>query len=1211
MRPIGKTIRIRNSARFSIILFLLVACTAARLHAQGYAKIVGTVTDPSGAVVPSATVMATQSQTGATSTVKTSAEGAYVFPALLPSEYAISVSAKGFENYKQTGIVLEADQSLTVNFKLVIGSSAKTVSVVGDAPQVDTTTGTLSQVIDESRVVDLPLNGRNAASLITLVAGVVDATNEGNGTNQGNGKTFPAAVVTSANGTLPSQSNYLLDGGNNVDEMTNANGPFPFPDALQEFSVQTSNYNAEFGQSAGAVVNIVAKSGTEKFHGDAFEFLRNGYFDARPYFATVADNLHRHQFGGTIGGPVIIPHFSKGTSTQFFFGYQHTLVHQNSNAASSTVPTLAEEGLATGATYADYGNLCASPNSFNSNGLCVTAAGVWVPTQQVTNPFTNVPYAKNQIPATDFDPASVAFEKVFPTFTGTEAAGKIGGLVSYFKPTVQFFNEYVSRVDHSFGENDHLFGHYYQNFYQQAADYNSTNLLSYQSYFSTRYQSALIAETHTFNSNLLNNLILNYQRIVALRGGPAGSPDITAFGVKNLWQPAVGPYLAASITGYFGASSSAFAGWGRNNYTFNDDLHWVKGSHNLAFGGHFELSKFDVTNVFQSYGSFGFASATNKIGSTTYQYPNAMANFQLGFLTSFSQGNYEQVNDRNHFPGVYAQDSWKVSRRLTLNYGVRWEDFAPWANRNSAEQEFLPANYVALKGTSKFSTLPAGMMLTGDPGIPQNGLNNKYTQFMPRTGFAWDAFGTGKTVLRGGGGMFYQDRMPGFFNLSQASFVPNTISISTANAAMYSTSAGANVGGPFSDPYCVTTSFCSAGALPNPFPFTLPFASTKTFPNGITIVEYDPSGNFQVPVTYDYNLTVEHQLASSWSMRIAYVASASRHQFVNLELNPAVNNGSGLSTNQRRVYNTAPTVGPCTTATGCAANYSDIVEAAMIGAANFRSIQSTVEKKMSHGVSLLANYTWSSTRDDLPFALKVGNTEDLNASESYVYPLYPQNATGIPAGANVSDIKALDRGRSDIDHPQAISVSYVYNLPKLENGNRIVKYIANGWRTSGLIQHHSGDTLTTTMASGTGTTPDISLTGLAQDRAQEDFTKPAYAKKSGSGDCQAGKSCVNWLSNAAFSVPVNTGPGTGFGNVTKGSLRGPGFTNWDGAVIRSFPVFRETLMEFRAEYFDLLNHTELSNPNTTNPASSSTSFGTITGTQGGPRIAQFSLKYTF
>jgi hypothetical protein len=1153
--------------------------------------------------------------------VKSGGDGNYVFPALLPSNYSISVSATGFEKYLQTGIVLQATQSVTVNIHLTVGAATQTVSVSGDAPQVDTTTGTLSQVIDESRVVDLPLNGRNAASLITLVAGVVDASNEGNGVNQGNGKTFPAAVVTSSNGTLPNQENFLLDGGNNVDEMTNVNGPFPFPDALQEFSVQTSNYDAQFGQSAGAMVNIITKSGGNQFHGDVFEFLRNGFFNALNHFSPSGsqDTLHRHQFGGTIGGPVIIPRISSGKSTQFFFGYQHTLIHSGSGSNQVTVPTLAEEGLSSSGSllsYADYGNLCntSAGNSFNGSGICVNSSGTAVPTQQITNPFTNLPYAYNRIPSSDFDPASVAFEKMFPTVSADAGAGKIGNTYNYFKATQNYFNEYVARVDHSIGANDHLFGRYYYNWFEQPAIYNATMLQSYTSYFNTRYQNALLAETHTFSSNLMNSLILNYQREVALRGGPPGSPNITSFGVKNLWQPNTGPYMAASISGYFGVGSSAYAGWFRNNYTFNDDLHWVKGNHNLAFGGHFELSKFDVTNVYQSYGGFGFGTASNTIGSTTYQYPNAMANYLLGFLTSFSQGNYELVNDRNHFPGIYAQDSWKLSHRLTLNYGVRWEMFAPWANRIGAQTAFNPTLYAANKGTTPYKLattagspgLPAGMKISGDSGFPTNGVNNLYKQFMPRLGFAYDVFGDGKSVVRGGFGIFYQDRMPGFFNLNQAGMVPNTISISLSNLGMY-TSGGASPGGPFSNPYCVGG--CTVGSpYTNPFPFTLPFKPSQVFPNAFQVMEYDPSGKFQVPVTYDYNLTIERELTAGWAVRVAYVASGSRHQFVNLEINPSVNTGSGLAANLRRVYNTAPTVGPCASKTGCTTNYSQIVEAAMIGSANFNSLQLTLTKKMQHGLSLLANYTWSKTLDDMPQATRVSNTEDLNAGESYVYPLYPSNATGIPSAAIVPDIKALDRGISDIDHPQALSISYVYELPKLNTGNLLLRGVLNGWRTSGLIQHHSGDSLTAFVGTG-----DNSLTGLGQERAQRDFAKPAYSRdNSGAGDCPSGKICTNWINAAAFSIPPQSGAGTGFGNVIKGSLRGPGFTVWNGAIMRTFPVFRESNIEFRMEYFDVLNHTILNNPNTSNPISSSTTFGTITSENGaGPRVGQFALKYVF
>jgi hypothetical protein len=1187
------------SAMAAMIISLFIASSVTSLHAQGYGTISGTVSDPSGARVPSASVKAIQTQTGRQTTVESARDGAFVFPVLPPSVYSLTVTATGFQTYTQTDIVLQADQALTVSVKLQVGSTAETVTVTGEVPQVDTTTGTLSQVIDENRVIDLPLNGRNAASLITLVAGVADATQAGNGVDQGMGKTFPAAVVTTANGTLPNQSNYLLNGGNNVDEMTNVNGPFPFPDAVQEFSVLTSNYDASYGQSAGAVVNIVTKSGGTMFHGNLFEFLRNGWFNARPAFAAVGDNLHRHQFGGTIGGPLIIPHISKGKSTQFFFGYQYTQLHTASSAASTTVPTLAEEGRA-GAPYADFGNLCTS--GWDANNICTSA------TQRITNPFTNVAYPLNRIPSSDFDPASVEYEKHFPTFSGTEAPGKIGGLVNYSQPTVQYFKEYIARVDHQFGNNDHFFAHYFQDFFNQDAVYDPNMLSSYRSYFNTRYHSGLLAETHTFSPRLLNNLVINWQRIVSLRGGAPGSQNITGYGVQNLWQPNTGPYMAASISGYFGASSSAFAGWYRNNYTLNDDLHWVRGNHNFAFGGHIELSKYDVTNVYQSYGGFTFAAVlNNKIGSTTYNYPNAFANFQMGFISGFGQGNFELLNDTNHFPGLYAQDSWRVTRKLQLNYGVRWELFAPWHNNNSSLlQEFSPSAYAANTRSTLFTTLPAGMLLApGDPGLAPDGVWKQWDKFMPRFGFAYDVFGNGRTVVRGGAGIFYQNRLPGFFNLNQAGLVPNTIAVNLSNLGMAGAVAGANPGGPFSNPYCVGGCGTKGTPYPNPFPFTLPFPSNKVFPNKILLDEYDISGNFQVPVTYAYNLTIEHQITPSWALRLAYVGSRSHHQFVNLELNPSVNNGSGLSTDARRPYNTAPTVGPCASSTGCRTDYSQIVTAAMIGNAHFDSMQATVNKKLSGGLSLLANLTWSKAFDDMPQATRVSNTEDLNAGESYVYPFYPLNATGIPYAAYVSDIKALDRGLSDIDHPIAMSISYVYDLPRSHGGNRFLNAIVNGWRTSGLIQHRSGDSLTSWMGQ------DISLTGLGQDRSQRDFTKQPYSvDANGAGNCQAGKFCYNWFNPGAFSVPVNSGPGTGFGNVVKGSLRGPAQTIWSAAAVRSFPIFRETRLEFRAEYFNLLNHTLLRNPNVANPISSSTSFGTITGSYD-PRIAQFALKYVF
>jgi hypothetical protein len=1207
----------------AVVVSLCIALSATGLHAQGYGTISGTVSDPSGAIVPGASVIATEVQTGSATRTTSGKDGRFVFPTLLPSGYSLSVTAAGFERYAQSGIVLEADQALTVNVILKIGSQTQTVNVSADAPQVDLTTGTLSQVIDQSSLGDMPLNGRAAATLVTLVAGVVDATNEGNGVNQGSGKTFSGSLlspvqVATVNGTLPNQDNFLLDGGNNLDEMTNVNDPYPMPDATQEFSVQTSNYNAEFGQSAGAVINIVTKSGGEKFHGDLFEYLRNGFFNAENHFSPAGsqDTLHRHQFGGTIGGPVIIPHISSGKSTQFFYGYQYTLIHSGSAASTFTSPTAAEEGLATSSTggaYADYSNLCTS--GFNGAGLCNTAS------QQISNPFTGAAWANNRIPKSAFDPASVAFEGYFPTAATDSAAGKIGNLVNYFSATQNYFNEHTARVDHSFGANDHLFGRYFYDWYQQPAIYNTADLYSYTSYFQTRYQNALLAETHTFSTNLLNNLVLNYQREVSQRGGPPGSFDISALGpsgsgLASLWQPNLGPYIALSVSGYMKVGSSASALFERNNYTLNDDLHWVKGAHDFAFGGHYELSKFDVVNVYNSYGAFTSGLAGSSLAAANI---NAMANFQQGFLSALTQGEFEETNDRGHFPGIYAQDSWKLTHRLTLDYGVRWEMFAPWHNKIGDQTAFSPSEYAANTGTSQFEIatksgtagLPAGMVLSGDPGFPTDGVNNQYKQFMPRVGFAYDVFGDGKTAVRGGYGIFYQDRLEGFFNLSQSTFAPNTITVTLANM---DETAG-SPGGPLSNPYCTG---CAAGAYTNPFPFTLPFKPTQVFPNQMEVNEYDPSGNFRVPVSSDFNLALEQQLGSSWAMRLAYVGSASRHLFVNLEVNPGVNTGSlvgstltfpgGTSNvNTRRVFNTAPTVGPCLTTTGCNENYSQIVEAAMIGAAHYNSLQATLQKRMSHGLQLMANYTWSKSYDDMPQATRDSNTEDLNAGESYVYPLYPSNATNIPAAAIVPDIKALDRGLSDIDHPQVFSISYEWQLPKLRTGFFLLRALVNDWQSSGVIQSHSGDALT----EWTGT--DNSSTGLTQDRAQRNFSLPAYLiSKNGGGDCAAGKICESWLNPAAFSVPANTGAGTGFGNVVKDSLRGPRYTVWNGALVRTFPVYRESNVEFRMEYFDILNHTILNNPGVSSPLSSSTSFGTITGENGaGPRVGQFALKYIF
>src|SRR5262245_34530563 len=325
----------------SLVFFgaILLALTQGAF-AQGYARITGVVTDPSGAAVKGATVTAAQVGTGEVSTATTNDEGLFVFPSLRPTQYNLKVTSAGFATYTKTGIVLQADAAVTENIALQVGNVDQTITVEASSAQVDTSTATLSQVVDQRRINDLPLNGRNAAALTTLVAGVVIAPNAQ--ADQGLTKTFPVAVTITSNGTRANQTNYMLDGGNNVDEYTNVNAPFPFPDALQEFSVQTSNYSAEYGENAGGVVNIITKSGTNNLHGSGFGFLRNNVFNARNFFSPKVDQLKRAQFGGTFGGPVVIPNVYNGKDkTFFFFGYQGTTLRNLQGSTSAFVPTAA------------------------------------------------------------------------------------------------------------------------------------------------------------------------------------------------------------------------------------------------------------------------------------------------------------------------------------------------------------------------------------------------------------------------------------------------------------------------------------------------------------------------------------------------------------------------------------------------------------------------------------------------------------------------------------------------------------------------------------------------------------------------------------------------------------------------------------------------------------------------------------------------------
>ena len=1114
------------------VLCMLFSSLTQVLLAQGLGRMSGTVTDTTGAVVAGAKITAARTTTGEVTTATSDNSGLYVFPSLAPDRYTVTATAQGFSRFISDNVVLQADQALTVNLSLKVGSASETVTVTDTPPQVDVTTGTLSQVIDEKRVNDLPLNGRNVASMTTLVPGVVVASSLN--IDQGQTKTFPVVAAVTINGTRANQVNYMLDGGNNVDEYTNVNAPFPFPDVLQEFSVETSNYNAEYGQNAGGVVNIITRGGGNALHGDVFEFVRNRVFNAANYFGyqngqKTRDFLKRNQFGGTINGPVVIPHLYDGHDKSFFsFGIQATRIRNNSAGGSAILPTPAQ--------------------------LAGTFAGLGSPT--IANPGTHTPYPCTQTGTTytcqvnpaDYNSASLALLKYLPAITGND------GTYLFFKPSSQNYIEYTARGDQKLTERDHLELRYFYDRFDSKGVLDTKNLLTYADQASIRYHNALLAETHTFSSNLLNNFILSYQMENAGRGPIAGAPNVADLGV-NIWQPAfkqinqitVGASTASNL---FNIGDNPAATFRRNNYTLSDDLRWVKGSHSMAFGFHGETAKMDIDNQFQQPGIFVFNSSTSIV--------TPMASFLLGGLTQFQQASGQYFNNRYHVTGYYAQDSWKVNRRLTLTFGLRYEPFAPQHELKGRQGMFSQTAWAAGQISTTHPTALAGLLFPGDTGFVNNMIKPIYTHFMPRFGFAYDVFGDGKTSVRGGAGMFYDTRLPAAFGNIFANAVPYVASVNVSFAG----NALAN----FSNPYASIT---GGNPFPAPQPPSPGYFSLANYQNS-SFSTFDPN-TFRLAETNSFNITVEQQLQKTLSARLAYVGSTSFHQINPTDINPTWNQGPNIG---KRVFFSSTN----------AQNYTNQIATVDTGGiASYHSLQASLQKRVSNGLTAFLNYTWSKAIDNNAFGSSV---TAVVPGSSYVLPIYEPN------------YKRLDHGASDYDHRNVLTFSYVWSLPKFKGGNAAERYAINGWQTNGILVMRSGNPLTVTGANVDGT-------NLNRARAVWNGQNPY-----GGNACAAATTvCRSYLNPANFSQnpSYTVNQPLSYGNIVKGSFVGPRFTDWDVSVIRAFPIHEAVQMEFRAEFFNVLNHTNFGDPQA---SQTNGAFGRITSAND-PRIGQLSLKLDF
>ena len=1121
---------------FFIALFVAMGRT---VRAQSLGTISGSVLDPSGSGIANAEVTVTNEKTNLVRSVRTNSKGEYSLSLLPPSIYTLNAEASGFERLTRQHIELQVDQTITVDADLRVGSATETTTVSAAAPLVDTMTGTISEVVDQQRMLDLPLNGRNAAALTTLVAGSTTANSEGafQASTFGNQKVGgqAAAVTISVNGGSQTGINYQLDGGDNVDQYTNVNQPFPMPDSLQEFSVQTSNFSAEYGQNSGGIVNVVTRSGTNQFHGNLFEFVRNDVFNARNWASIAQDHIKRNQFGGTIGGPVRIPKLYNGKDkTFFFFGIQGTIFHYIAADATAYVPTQANLN-------GDFSALldASSPD----NPLHAV--------KQLINPLTKQPFPNNQISTSLYDKAALNTAALLPPATDAT------GFVHFIQPFApQDFQEELVRIDHSISSNDRLTVRYFLDQYDNPAIYSNDNILTYNDGQPNTSQNALVQEIHTFSPNLLNDARISFSRLDGLHAPPANAPDFTDLGV-NMYQPAGRKAMQGiSVSDLFSFGDHAFGGFVRNDYTFYDDLKMTRGRQNISLGGLVEYARFDENNQNGQFGSFNFSG-----DATGY----AMADFLLGSVRSFSQGSGEIMNVRNTFVAVYGEDSIRLLPRFTLSLGVRYDPYRPWNEIHNREEIFNPTAFQAGTVSSVYVNAPPGLSFPGDPGFPRGGTKADYNEIAPRLGFAWDPYGNHKLSIRGGAGAFFNSRV-----ISQ--MMQNTVDEN-----------------PFSPSVSLTT---PAGSYSNPYlglnaqstpPFTLPALSNFVFPLPISALTFDPTRKFLVPVNYQWNLTTEDEFAPGWLFRLAYVGSRGLHIRRDEQLNPVIYNAGAsgpygnpaLASNSRRAY---------------MPNLTSIGEETETGASNFHSLQATLEKRLSRTFTILANYTWSKSLDDIP----QNQTLQANGSGDFSMPIYEPN------------YNRFEYGPSTFDHASNFAASYVWQLPRFNSRPWYVNRAFGGWEWTGIVSAQTGDAFT--VFAGT----DQSLTD-GSDRA-------IVSGNPYRGNACAGVSstaaCSNWLNPASFSLPLSasTTPAAiyqaypyRFGDAAKGSLRGPGNFDWDMGLHKDFALAESWKLQFRAEFFNAFNHVNLSDPDTT---LSGGGFGAITAA-GNPRIGQLALKLNF
>ena len=1254
-------------------------------------RVLGRVADPTGAVLAGVKVTLSNDATGVSRTVETNTNGDYNFVEVQPGIYTVNFEMSGFKKNLQKGVKVDINEVVTLNSTLQVGQTQEVVEVTSEAPLVDTTSTQLGAVVNDRSVSQLPLNARDTYQFLQLQPGVMSTVGSSNSIVYGSNN----AGAVSVNGGRGRSNNFSVNGGDANDQFVNLPTVQPSPDSIAEFRVLTNTFDAEYGRNSGSVVNVVTKSGTNNFHGNVYEFFRNTVLNADPYCFTSVDGIpcdkpkfNQNQFGGTFGGPII------KDRTFFFASYEGRRIRQGIPSPLVFVPSASERPSATQpfADFSDESTFSGTLDSafaLNQRTGCTTALGSApnIPDGQLYSDL----FPGNRIPLACLDPTAVDLLQYVPI-----PANNSNKLVTTpVQP--ERGDQFTVRVDHRLNTNQNLSFYYYFDDHRLTSPFAffeaaGANVPGFGSITDERFQQWNISHTWTISNTTVNEFRFNYNREAQ---GTFQHPTFTTT-VQNSCPPA--PAWLTSVTGPVHCFSDGTAantlgihpnvgpqheglpfiqlsggftignnGEGElpqvgNSFQWSDNISKVVGNHSLKFGGDVRRQRFDQTLYFDVNGEFFVdGTSTNTTGTDT-----VFPDYMLGFPGSYGEGGAQVEHVRSTGLYLFAQDSWKIKPNLTLNYGLRWELNTPIADISKHVQTFRPGETSTVfpckntVNTDCSSMTPVGLVVPGDPGVPNALTQTYYKAFAPRIGVAWSPGNSGKTTIKAGWGLFYNPIEQ--LVLEQFSAEPpfggSTFPFNTL------------LNEPFLD---------QSGAFSYPNPFGLPSLGAS---NGILNPQRGQAvdwgmfrpillfGQFQPHMrsqySAQYNLTIERELTRDMKFQIGYVGSQGHRLLATHDVNygnpqtclglqalensytgpadqdPALTcgpyfadtgfyvppqwenssgntvdvtipagglflpygpkgpqlipagtdvntltNGAGITLIGLRRYS-SPQCNPLT-GTGCPGDFipvfSSIFAQDTIANSAYNSLQASLDKRFAHGLQFTAAYTFSKSFDQA------------SSFEGILNPIDPR----------------ISRALSTFDARHRIVLSYYWELPFHKYSGAAGK-VLNGWALSGITTFQTGF--------------PIRISSQADNELMYsfDFELPGEPAQVGPFRTLKPQSNGNYFfdpnsftENATDNSAAPCSAGAAFGCYdpallgTLGTARrticcGPHISNTDFAILKTINLTEARHIDFRAEFFNIFNHTQFFNPD--GNTSDGSQFGQVTQVRD-PRLVQFALKFFF